>query len=320
MLTSLQAQKDYQLGEGYQVEELPLYIGGYISLDYKSADKEDRYRINDVAILAYGNHSNFSYVAEVESKEFYVKRYSADADNTTYNNRLYIERLYADYNINENYLFRVGKYNSPIGFWNLHPINVLRETTSSPKSSFIIYPKYTTGLSASYLSYGTGELKIDYMLQNNEDLDHEYNNYEINKHYGVGLTYEEDDYALKINGGHFHRVNDDVLEDEIYYLLLSAKYETDKYQVLSEFGRQRSKDKVTTNYAGYVQGVYRYTQQHIGILRVEAYDDNVNNIAEELMILGYTYRPLYPIAIKYEYQLHSKNKLDQILLSLSVLF
>ncbi len=320
LTTSLLAKDEYYLGEGMQVQDLPLYLGGYISLDYKSSQTEDRYRINDVAFLAYGNHKKFSYVAEFEAKEFYTKRYTTEADSSTYNSRVYAERVFLNYTLNENYQLKIGKYNSPVGLWNLYPINVFRETTSNPASTYIIYPKYTTGLLASYQSFGDGELSIDYMLQHNEDVDHEYNNYEIDKHYGFGVSYQVDDYSAKINGGHFHKVNLGALEDELYYVLLSAKYETDTYQVLSELGKQRSNDKVTTNYAGYIQGLYRYTQKHIAVMRVEAIDDRVNNINEELIILGLTYRPLYPVAIKYEYRFHSQNKLNQSLISLSVLF
>ncbi len=320
LATSLVAKEAYKLGEGMQVQELPLYLGGYISLDYKSSQTEDRYRINDLALLAYGNHNKFSYVAELEAKEFYTKRYRTEADNSTYNGKLYVERVYINYTFNENYQLQIGKYNSPVGLWNLYPINVFRETTSSPASTFIIYPKYTTGLLASYQSFGDGELSIDLMLQHNEDVDHEYNNYEIDKHYGFGVSYQIDDYSVKLNGGHFHKVNLGTLEDELYYVLVSAKYETDTYQVLSELGKQRSNDKVTTNYAGYIQGLYRLTQKYSGVVRVEAIDDRVNKINEELIIFGVTYRPLYPVAIKGEYRFHSQNKLNQSLISLSVLF
>ena len=65
-LLTVQADEEYQLGEGIQVGSLPLYIGGYFSLDYKYMDSEDRYRIDDVAVLAYGNYNKFSYMLELE--------------------------------------------------------------------------------------------------------------------------------------------------------------------------------------------------------------------------------------------------------------
>ncbi len=319
-LLSLQADEEYQLGKGVQVGSLPFYVGGYFSLDYKHTDDIDRYRIDDLAVLGYGNYEKFSYMAEFEFKEMYVETHKNGVKDSTNSDKLYIERLYVDYNLNENYMFRVGKYNSPIGFWNLLPVNVLRETTSNPMSTSIIFPKFTTGLGSSYMSYGDGELKADVMLQHNNDIDDEYNNYKIDEHYGFGISYERNDYTLKLNGGYFHNLNNYIVQDNLYYFLLSAKYESDKYQILSEVGSQKSKNDYTTDYALYVQGLYRFSEQHIGVIRVESYDDNLNATDDDMLIFGYTYRPLYPIAIKSEYQFHSQSNQNQFLFSFSVLF
>ena len=319
-LLSLDANEEYQLGKGVQVGSLPFYVGGYFSLDYKHTDDIDRYRVDDVAILGYGDYDRFSYLVELEFKEAYVETHQNGVKNTTHNDKLYTERLYLDYNFNENYMLRAGKYNSPIGFWNLLPINVLRETTSNPVSTNILFPKFTTGLNSSYISYGEGELKVDVMLQHNNDISYEYNNYKMNEHYGFGVSYEKNDYTVKLNGGYFHNLSESVVEDNLYYLLLSAKYESDKYQILAEIGSQKSKSDFTTEYAGYIQGLYRFSEQHLGIIRVESYDDRVTAIDDDMLIFGYTYRPLYPIAIKSEYQFHSQSEQNQFLFSFSVLF
>ncbi|MDD3476444.1 MAG: hypothetical protein PHI38_06215 [Sulfurimonas sp.] len=319
-ILSLQGDEEYQLGKGTQVGSLPFYVGGYFSLDYKHTDDIDRYRVDDIAILGYGNYEKFSYMAEFEFKEYYVKTYENGVKTTEKDNKLYTERLYLDYNLDENYMFRVGKYNSPIGFWNLLPINVLRETTSNPITSSIIFPKFTTGLGSSYLSYGEGELKIDAILQHNDGIDAEYNNYKIDRHYGFGISYSIDDYTFKLNSGYFNNLTDNRVNEDLYYMLLSAKYESEKYQFLTEVGSQKSKSQYTTDYALYVQGLYRFTEQHIGVIRVESYEQSINPTSDDMLIFGYTYRPLYPIAIKSEYQFHSKSSQNQFLFSFSVLF
>ncbi|MDQ1338519.1 MAG: hypothetical protein QG617_1486 [Campylobacterota bacterium] len=319
-LLSLLRGGEYQLGKGVQAGSLPFYVGGYFSLDYKHTDDIDRYRIDDVAVLGYGNYEKFSYLAEFEFKEMYVETHTNGIKDSTHNNRLYTERLYLDYNFNEKYMLRAGKYNSPIGFWNLLPINVLRETTSNPMSTSIIFPKFTTGLDTSYTSYGEDELKVDIMLQHNNDIDKEYNNYKIDEHYGFGISYEKDNYTLKLNGGYFHNLDNYIAQDNLYYLLLSAKYESQKYQILSEIGSQKSKNDFTTDYALYIQGLYRFSEQHIGVIRAESYDNNLNATDDDILIFSYTYRPLYPIAITSEYQVHSQTDQNQFLFSFSVLF
>ncbi|MCX6075467.1 MAG: hypothetical protein NTW78_01120 [Campylobacterales bacterium] len=321
LVLSLYAEEEYQLGEGIQVASLPFFVGGYVSSDYRNMNNENRYRLDDIAVIGYGSYDKFSYMAEVEYKGFYTETYKDDAKDVNKNNRLNTERIYLDYNYNESYMFRVGKYNSPIGFWNLLPVNVLRDTSSNPITSEIIFPKFTTGAGATYSSYNEAELKVNLMLQNNEDIDNNYNNYKIDKHYGIGLLYGKDDYAIKINGGHFNRLDSSLATpDELYYFLLSGKYDRDKYQFQSEIGSQKSKREFTTNYAAYIQGLYRFTEQHIGILRFESYDDKLNNKKDDIAIVAHTYRPIYPVAIKSEYQFHSLHLENQFLFSLSVMF
>jgi hypothetical protein len=320
LVLCLNAQEEYQLGKGVQVASLPLYLGGYISADYRNMNSEKRYRLDDIAVMGYGGYEKFSYMAELEYKEFYTESSKDGVTDVVKNNRLHTERVYLDYNYDDNYMFRVGKYNNPIGFWNLLPVNVLRDTTSNPLSLEILFPKFTTGAGATYSSFDKGELKIDLMAQNNQDLDNDYNNYKIDKHYGFGLLYERDDYTLKVNGGYFERLDDLTTPDTLYYFLLSAKYDLEQFQLMSEVGTQRSNNEITTNYAGYIQGLYRFTEQHIGVVRVESYDDKINNKRDDIAIVGYTYRPIYPVAIKSEYQLHSITAENQFLFSLSVMF
>ena len=316
----LYSDEEYKLGEGIQVGSLPFYVGGYFSLDYIKKEGETKYSVDDVAILGYGNYNKFSYMIELEYSKLYSYIDRGSQTFTQKDSHLYIERLYIDYNYNENFSFRVGKYNSDIGFWNLLPVNVLRETTSSPQSTYIIFPKFTTGLNTSYTSYRNGGLKINATLQHNKSIDDEdYNNYEVDKHYGAGLSYEMDEYTFKINGGYFH-ADYDISKENLYYLLASTKYEADKYQIIAELGSQKTKKKYTTKYAGYIQGAYRFTQNHIGVLRAELYDNKKLNVSEEIFVVGYTYRPLYPIALKSEYQFHSKEDDNKLLFSLSVLF
>ncbi|MDD2790375.1 MAG: hypothetical protein PHU40_06850 [Sulfurimonas sp.] len=317
---SLHAENEYELGKGLQAGSLPLYLGGYFSADYRHMDEEDRYRFDDLALLGYGNYDKFSYMAEFEYKTLYSYTKTQQEDTTEKDLTLHIERLYLDYNYNENYALRVGKYNSPIGFWNLLPINVLRQTTSYPVSTDILFPKFTTGLNAAYTSYSDCELHVDLMLQHNEDFDNKYNNYKIDEHYGITLLYEKENYALKANAGYFHQLENLENPQNLYYYLVSAKYEAESYEFLAEVGSQYSQNATTTPYAAYIQGLYRFTQQHIGSIRLESYKDNITNSDDSISVFAYTYRPIYPVALKSEYQLHSISTQNQLLFSISVLF
>lgn len=324
LFSSLHAQDEYelpyQLGDGIKLPFLPLYIGGYISTDYQKTDTTDRYRVDDVAVLAYGDYQKFSYMMEFEFKEFYTITDSPAGRKKESDKKLHTERLYVDYAINENFTLKAGKYNTPIGYWNLLPVNVLQDTTSKPVSNSIVYPTFSTGTELSYNAYlGEGsEIEMNLILQKSEDFDATYNNYITDEHYGFGLTYTKDDLSFKINTGVFHNILDQ--RERHYYYLLSSRYENDTYQLTTEIGTQSDTDGIKTEYAGFSQLVYHLTEQHSAILRVESYSDRLKNEQDNLAVFAYSYRPVYPVAFKSEYQVHSMTKRNQFLLSFSVMF
>lgn len=350
LVTLLNAKESYELGDGIQIASLPVYVGGYASAQFKRTENEVKYNIEDLALLSYGNHRHLSYMAEVEYKNLYVQQTKNNINLKEEDTRIYIERLYLEYNFNENFTARLGKYISPIGFWNLLPINVLRDTTSDPVSTNIIFPEFTTGFYGAYTLINEDELKIDLMLQNNDSIDSKYNNYTINKHYGIGITYNHNNFSSKLNIGYFNKLyrfideeyqketesneveneneneNDDeyvknsLEEQMLYYINLSLRYDNEKYQILSEFGHQEAQSGPATNYALYVQGLYRVTPKQSAIVRFEAYDDKVSSTKDAFSVFAYTYRPTYPVALKAEYQLHAHSKFNKVLISLSVLF
>ncbi len=314
-------ESGYALGDGFQIGDLPIYIGGYFSMDYKYTQDMQKYRLDDIAFLSYGNYGKFSYMAEVEYKEFYSYIIIPEKTFTQENKDLHTERLYAEYKHDENYMGRVGKYNSPIGFWNLVPVNVLRDTSSNPKSLDFIFPRFTTGVQGSYTSYSDlSSVQIDVMVQHNDDIDYKYNNYHVDRHYGAGITYSEGDLDLKLNFGAFRNINLDATTELRYYALASLLYEKNDFKITSEFGSQKSNTAFTTEYAGYIQGLYYITPKNAAIIRLESYKNNTINIQDNISIFAYTYRPLYPVALKFEYQLDTKGIEEQFLFSFSVLF
>ncbi len=322
--TEDEQSSDYVLGEGLQVGDIPLYIGGYLSADYTNVEDSDfhQLRADEIAFLVYGSADKFSYMAELEFKEFYIKQWTQGDTNTQKNTQLHIERLYLDYNYNENFVFRAGKFNSPIGYWNMIPINVLRDTSSNPLVSSMIYPKYTTGLDLSFTSYSDNEIRVDVLLQNNKDFDDEYNNLKVNKHYALGLEYTNNDLSVKYNGGYFHTRDPLVVDKNFYYSLISLKYDTDNYKIMGELGTQFNKNHSLVPYSGYIEGLYRITPKHLPTIRFETYESQQlkQTQKDSFLVLGYTYRPVYPVAFKAEYQMHQEDAQNRTLLSISALF
>lgn len=320
--SSLYGQESkYQLGQGIQVGELPLYIGGYFSLEYEHAyGKKRSLSLDELAIMAYGEYNNFSYMLELEAEDVYNEVFGNETGEEV-NEEIHIERLYVNYEFNENYALKLGKFNSPIGFWNRIPINVLRDTSSSPSVTTLLFPRFTSGADLLYQTENGYEIAIDTIIQGGEDLDNAlnneiYNNFDSDSHYGFGLSVQNDAWNYQLNTGYFHLTSD----EEYYYLLGAAKYEQYDFKLQGELGTQFNEEGTTIPYVGYVQGSYMINDNHQAILRLEAYKDQLTDTKDSFAVIGYTYRPLYPIAFKGEYQWHSLHEENKMLLSISVLF
>jgi hypothetical protein len=319
---SLYAEEtDYQLGQGIQIDGLPLYLGGYFSTEYEHAyDKKRSLSLDELAVMAYGEYNNFSYLLELEAANIYSEVFGDETSEES-NKEIHIERLYLNYDFNENYGLKLGKFNSPIGFWNRIPINVLRDTSSNPSITELLFPRFTTGADLLYQTENSTQLAVDTIIQGGEDLDNAfnqdvYNNFDVDSHYGLGLSLQKDTWNYQFNIGYFHLTS----AEKYYYLLGAAKYEKDEIKLLGALGTQMNEEGTTIPYIGYIQGSYMLKENHQAIVRFETYKDDITDIKDTFTVIGYTYRPLYPIAIKGEYQWHSLHEENKMILSISVLF
>ncbi|MBN2782375.1 MAG: hypothetical protein JXQ66_03960 [Campylobacterales bacterium] len=180
----------YELGKGYKFNE-QLHLGGYFSTDYSLSEDERVFRLDDVAILAYGSlNDNISYLAELEAAPVYKYEYKTNTETTSL--KFHKERFYIDYKYSQNINFRVGKVITPIGYWNLEPINVLRETSSNPILSNQIFPKFVTGFDIYGYVPNFESLRYNIFAQHNKDLDDEYINIKNKHFFGVSLENEVD--------------------------------------------------------------------------------------------------------------------------------
>ena len=318
----LQAQDyKYELGHGYKIDDA-LNIGAYFSLDYAKGDSVDRARLDDVAVLAYGNFlSNFSYLVEFEASPLYKKDYKNDTSKT--NAQFYYERMYLNYTYSESLNFRVGKLITPIGYWNLEPINVLRDTSSNPLYSYKMFPKFVTGLDTSGYVNEEGSLNYHFFMQVTDDLDKNYINIRNDLFVGGVLEYE---VSYAVNGGVSLGYYETYENKDVLLVQANAKYDNYPYLVQTEWAYTNitNNNLNTKEYqvGGYLQGMYNLNPKHALVARYEYMKDTqVNQDSKNhIGVFGYSYRPVYAISIKGEYQVNSDAYLNQIFISLSVLF
>lgn len=321
LLTFTYAEDEYRLGYGIRVGDTPLYAGGYVSFEYENINEgRETVKLDELAVMLYGETERFDYMMEMEANDIYSEVLNGPDQNESVNFHLHIERLYMDYK-QENYTLRAGKFNSLIGFWNRVPINVLRDTTSNPEIVQYLFPRFTTGVNIAYHLEGWDEDILNIMLQETKDLDAYvndvfYNNMDINRHYGVGLEIGSGSTVYRFNTGTF-RLRDGEVR---YYIAGAFSYEESRFRLQGEAGMQFDEDGLTIPYMGYVQGTYRIVDGQEAVVRVESYDDRVRSMHDTFGVMGYIWRPIFPVAIKGEYQIHRQNDYNKFLFSVSMMF
>lgn len=318
LLSSLYAE-DYEMGHGLTLSE-KLHIGAYISADYESSNDKKQFRLDDVAILAYGRVlPELSYLVELEATPFYQKNYTTGAENS--NQRFYYERAYADYGYSEMFNFRVGKQISPIGYWNLEPINVLRDTSSDPLYSYMMFPKYLTGVDIYGYADESATVKYHAFVQKNNNLDGETLNITTDRFFAFSLEHElNSEISYGGSAGNFVTKN----KEHTNFVQIDGKYDIYPFVFQMEAAYNSNDDTIqdeqTYRVGGYGQGIYHFNIRHALIGRYEYFHDSSNSQTNNIGVLGYSYRPIYPVSLKGEVQYNSDERLNKFIISFSVLF
>lgn len=314
-------ENSYRLGEGMQIAGTPIYLGGYASFNYWNNFKgTGELSLDDAALMLYGGEGAWSFMSEVEMQDVYVHRWGFAAEER-HDFALHAERIYARYEPVAWFRTLIGKFSAPIGVWNLMPINVLRDTTSSPKVVEEIFPRFVTGLEMDLVSEGEAEVIL--LAQATQDLDRAFNpdnpyiNIDIDRHAGLGLLLPSEAWRLRINGGYY---SERVEAQKWWYAYVGAAYEDERFGMLAEAGYRRSTDGLRSTFGAYWQGRAEVVQKHFAVVRLETVTDYVRNSDDTFAVFGYTYRPRYPMALKAEYQRHSRAHEDVGMCSFSILF
>ncbi len=314
--------QDYRLGDGLAIGKTGVFAGGYFSLNYWQNDARTRQlTFDDAALMLYGGRAAWRFMAEAELSDAYERRWGVGEGEST-DWRVHAERMYLRYEPSETLRLTLGKFNTPYGFWNLMPINVLRDTTSNPRVVETVLPRFTTGGSLRIGSVCSGST-LSLLVQASKDLDHafngddHYNNYDVDAHLGGVYFYEHSRWKMRLNAGAYRERR----EDETWlYAYGGIRYAARKWTLMAETGYRRDEDAVRSGFGAYIQGAYRFLPKHAGIVRLETVTDYVPDSDDAIVVAGYTYRPLFPVACKLEYQHHERNDESRLLTSFSMLF
>ncbi len=293
---------------GIPVPKTPLYAGAYIGVVYNPYEYRN-FIIDDLALLLYGDYNRYHILGEIEASDIPLTNVKKS------DFRIYIERLQLSWDKDEFSSITIGKFNSNAGFWNLTKLNTLTDTTSSPDLTETMFPELTTGLLYNGTLYDE-TVTFSLTLQHNPNLDTQYNNLQVDRHYAITLDYLGYTYDSKFTIGYFRENN----TTESFYAGIAYRQETDYWTLQGELFTKQSVDKPDIPYNGYFQVTRHFGLHHDLIFRQEFYKNNLTRIKEGISLVGYTYRPKTSVALKTEYVRHSVLPVHHIIISASVIF
>ena len=304
-LSALQA--DISMSHGWKIPQTPLYVGGYLSAQYDAQEKHQA-SFDDVALLFYGDFDMFHLLGEVEASDIALDSLDIDAKD------LHIERLQLEYEVSDNAFIRVGKFNSDVGFWNQTPVDALDDTSTSPDILRRVFPKLTTGVLYHHDMF-QDDASFSLTLQHNQNIDKDYNNIVVDRHYALAYQRYEGLFSWRGNVGYF---KEDGIGDA-YYMGVGAQMLGDEWTVLGEVFR-KNQEHHDIPYDAYLQATWHVLYGQDIVFRTQQYKDVSLAVSENISLLGYTYRPWASLALKGAYIRHSSLDKSRFVFSLSVIF
>lgn len=284
----------------YASSPSPWGVGGYLS----TVASKDTLSLEEIALIGYSEWDRTDLLVELEAPNLYAQAWGSEA---TYYHTFHTERLYLKHAWDDTTSIQVGKFNSPVGFWNRMPINVLRDTTSNPQFVERFFPKLTSGIALE----SHDEYDLIATIQANRDIDIGYNNLDAHQHYTLSLAAKFEPLQWQMGVGYFQ-----LFREEVAYGFGAIRVQEGGAYWLAEILAEH--DTQQWSYDGYVQGLYPCTPMHAVVGRVEWMSDH--DITELIAVGGYLYRPWESGAFKIEYEWHEHLAQSRWLASVSFLF
>lgn len=140
----------YELGHGLPLGDTGAVLGGYGTISAGDAQDADwRAGVDSLsAFLWWDNGGSWHFFSETELEDSLV---AGPGRFTTDEAEVELERFYVDYTPADALKFRVGKFLTPVGRWNLIHASPLVWTTARPLITETTFPTNATGL----MVYGT---------------------------------------------------------------------------------------------------------------------------------------------------------------------
>ncbi|NJD08793.1 MAG: hypothetical protein FIA97_20225 [Methylococcaceae bacterium] len=317
------AAPDYRLGQGYPLGSTGLRLGGYTSL-HAEAPRTGPWRVglSDLSLfLSWQASDRLRFFSELEAGDAFTATEGGRAGG--HDARFELERLYGDALVTDSLALRFGKFLTPVGRWNLLHADPLVWTATRPVATESLFSKHATGLMLlGHIPLMERRLEYQVYADLTRSLDpHRSENpfdnaaglhtlYALSEQLQVGASY----LSFELNTDRHRR----------HHLAgVEANWRHRRYELTTEWVYRASQDRGASLWQGFVQGVAPIAGDWYAVGRYELFQQPGNLGTGQVGVLGFAYRPLPPLVVKFEYRLGTHNEQtapDGFYTSFAVLF
>lgn len=315
---------EYQPGRGLRLGDSGWRLGGYASAGYLDLrDEGSAFVVDNLSLLMrWEGEGRWRLFSELDLEDAF--RYEPGRGRISSRSYLALERLYADYLHSTALNYRLGKFLTPIGRWNVIHADPLVWTTSRPLVTQRSFPTNATGV----MLFGAAQLggrTVDYSIYGavgrdwrpDPELDPFKEAYGL--HTSVALSANT---SLGLSLASFEQVG---AEGERRKLVgFDYVWERDRYEISAELAYRFSDlDDSFDERGAFVQAVAPLSERLYAVARYEYFKPAGPDTETHLWLAGVAYKFAPNWVLKAEYQDTTRQQAlasNGLLTSISVLF
>lgn len=315
----------YRLGEGYRLGDTGFTLGGYGVAALSETDTPANWAASLDALSAFlwwDGGGRWQFFSELELSDAVVL---SPGDSTTDEARVALERFYVDYVPGDLFKFRIGKFLTPVGHWNLSHAEPLVWTTSRPLITESTFPTNATGAMVyGVLPLGGDGLEYSVWGSPGEELFPEPRKDRFREAFGGHLRFSPLPH-LRIGLSYVDFELDRSASERRNLYGFDFHFARHRWELSGEWARRVTnlEDGRRDEEGGYVQLVAPLAQKLSAVGRYEHFQESGAQRDLKLYLGGLNYRPQPALVLKAEYGRAAHNDsgvIDGFKASVAVLF
>jgi hypothetical protein len=299
---------EYRAGRGLHLGHTGLNIGGFSTAEIEREEGEPgEFALDGINFLILFEPASFVRgFAEFEIGD--LATWETNSDNVTSDPSFIVERLYGDLIYNDALNLRTGKFQTPIGRWNMVRAEPLTWTATEPVVVEVGFDEHQTG-GALFGSFYPGSNTLNYWIygQYLDPLDPESDSMNADRSVGGRIEYGDPFGDLSV-GASF--LASELNDDWSYLGGVDAQWRIGNLELTAEFTYSDGDIEDRDLWDVYLQGVYEIVPNFYFVARYEHFDRLGSSEDADLADLGFNWAPVQWLRFKVDYRVSTHETED----------